>query len=79
MVTALLERTVTPTVEPKVLPGCLHLVTLRHPQTGDEQLLEVATLTNSFTEVYRQVCWMRAEMKLRGYQIFEVLEATPAF
>ena len=67
------------TVEPKTIPGCLHLVTLRHPRTGDEQLIEVTTLTNSFSEVWREVCFIRSHMKLNGYQIFEVLEATPAF
>jgi hypothetical protein len=50
-----------------------HLVTLFNRRTGDEAVLEVRTQTDRFADVYQQICWMKAEAGLKGYEIWEVL------
>lgn len=57
----------------------IHLVTLRHPLTWDEQTLEIETTSDRFVDVYRAVCWARAERGLLGYQIFSTIDLNDPF
>lgn len=77
MLTQTLELQTVPAVP--TLPIFIHIVTLRHPATGDEQTLEVETTSDRFVDVYRAICWLRAEKKLLGYQIFETLDLNNPF
>jgi hypothetical protein len=56
-----------------------YIVTLIHRKTGDEQALTIETLTDSFTSVLNEIHWQRAERKLFGYEIFEVLDCNLPF
>ena len=50
-----------------------HIVTLLNPRTGDEKCLQIETLSDSFCDVYREICHQKVLHKLVGYQIFETL------
>lgn len=56
----------------QALPFC-HLVTMINKRTGDEQILQVSTQTDRFSDVFNQISWMRAELGLKGYEIWEVI------
>lgn len=65
-------------IEVEVLPEVeavpfVHLVTLVSCYTGFEKTIEVCTSTERFVDVMRRICEIRAELKLQGYQVFEVL------
>lgn len=74
--TSLGVQTVPAVSVPRVF---IHIVTLRHLITGDEQSLEVETTSDRFCDVYREICWKRSEQGLLGYQIFEVLDLSNPF
>lgn len=61
------------------LPVYIHIVTLRHLGTGDEQTLQIETTSDRFCDVHREICWQRAERGLLGYQIFETLDLNSPF
>lgn len=77
MVSQTLELQTVPAIS--TLPIFVHIVTLRHPVTGDEQTLEIETTSDRFCDVYREICWKRAERRLLGYQIFETLDCNNPF
>lgn len=56
-----------------------YVVTFRNRATGDEQITEVTTLTDSFLPVLREVQGKRIEMGLIGYEIYEVLDLNDPF
>lgn len=72
MTTILLEQSAPKTV-------CKHLVTLINRMTGDEVCLTVETASDRFADVVREVACQKVERKLRGYEIFEVLDLNCPF
>jgi hypothetical protein len=52
-------------------PSVLHAVTLVHPTTGDEKLITAWSRSDSFADVHFAVSRKRAELGLKGYEIFE--------
>lgn len=67
---------VSPLAAPQLVT---HIVTLRHPVTGDEQTFEIKTTSDRFVDVYREICWQRAEQRLFGYEIFETIDLNHPF
>ena len=55
------------------------IVTLLNRSTGDEQALEITSLTDSFLPVLREIQWARDMAGLNGYDIFEVLDLNTPF
>ena len=49
----------------------LHAVTLVNEATGDEKLITVWSKSDSFADVHFAVSRKRAELGLKGYQIFD--------
>jgi hypothetical protein len=68
-----------PATLPVVAPTYVHIVTLIHRQTGDEQALTVCTLSDRFAVVLREVTHLKAVHKLQGYEVFEVLDCNAPF
>jgi hypothetical protein len=56
-----------------------YIVTLLNRKTGDEKVLHIETLTDSFCSVLQEIQWKRAENRLFGYEIFEVLNCDLPF
>jgi hypothetical protein len=48
-----------------------HLVTLIHRQTREEKAILVETCTDSFVDVWREICHQRFVLGLKGYEIYE--------
>jgi hypothetical protein len=46
-----------------------HIVTLRNRISGDEQTLEIETLSERFVDVMREVCHQRVMRGLIGYEV----------
>lgn len=57
----------------------LHIVTLIHRRTGDEVLLNIETDSPNYAPVSRAIAHAKAERKLWGYEVFEVLDCNDPF
>jgi len=51
----------------------IHLITLIHRASGDEQSFEVVTPTNRFVDVVRAVTAQKLERGLKGYELYEAI------
>jgi len=56
-----------------VPPVFIHLVTLVKRSTGDEVLLNIATLSDRFSDVMNEVNYQRSLLSLVGYEYHESL------
>jgi hypothetical protein len=59
-------------------PVFTHLVTLVHPDKGDESLT-VQTYSERFGDVMREIQRLKALNGLQGYEVFETLEINAPF
>lgn len=50
-----------------------YLATLIHPATGDEQILELIVKSDKLADALTVARERREELKLTGYQVFELL------
>jgi hypothetical protein len=57
----------------------VHLVTLINRRTGHEVCLNVETTSDRYAVVSREVAYQKAERKLFGYEVFEVLDLNDPF
>ena len=57
----------------------LHIVTLINRRTHDEVCLHVETDSDRYAVVSRKVAQMKAEQRLQGYEVFEVLDCNDPF
>ncbi len=74
MITESLEFASTPVQERNVF----HLVTLTHPTERDRHFV-IATYTDSYTEVMREMKFQRAERGLQYWDFFDALELSLPF
>ncbi|PZV19174.1 MAG: hypothetical protein DCF22_00470 [Leptolyngbya sp.] len=68
--TATLSQTAT---LPVIADPFVHLVTLIHRQTSEEQSFEVQTVTDRFADVMREIVHQKFMRGLTGFEYFEAL------
>jgi len=56
-----------------------YLVTLVHPQTGDEALLDLVVESDRFSDLIVKIRKARRERGLKGYIVFETLKTDTPF
>ncbi len=56
-----------------------YLVTLVHPHTGDEALLDLVVDSDRFSDMIAAITKARHERGLKGYAVFEMLETDTPF
>jgi hypothetical protein len=61
------------------LPVYTHIVTLIHRSSGKEATLTIETFSDRFADVMREVTHQKAEQKLFGFEVFEVLDLNDPF
>lgn len=61
------------------LPVYTHIVTLIHRSSGREATLQIETFSDRFVDVMREIAYQKAEQKLFGYEVFEVLDCNDPF
>lgn len=58
---------------PVIADPFVHLVTLIHRQTAEEQSFEIETATERFADVMREIAHQKFMRGLQGYEYFEAL------